>query len=64
MQQRFGSADVGSLPCQSRGQANRQLLRQIHRVELEIGQRGLAWESARENGELVTRLGEIALQRR
>jgi hypothetical protein len=64
VQERFGSQDVGTLVHERGGHAHRDLLGQRDRLELEIGERRQTRKPSCEHSKLMSRLREIALERR
>ena len=64
MQLRLGGAHVGPLLHKLRRQADGQILRQVHAVELERLGDFVRGKLTGERGELVARLRQLLLQRR
>src|SRR6266699_3046710 len=64
MHNRFSRANVGPLAHEVRGQADRKVLRQLERREIELGQARLARKLADEHRKLIACLRERFLERR
>src|SRR5712671_3566641 len=64
MRNGFRRADVGPLAHEIRGQADRKVLRQLERREIELGQARLARKLADEDRKLIACLRERFLERR
>ena len=64
MQQRFRGPDIRPLTNQSRGQADRQILRQLQLIQVECGNLRFAGQCPRKNRQLIACPGKIPLQRR
>src|SRR5437867_10834257 len=64
VQNGFGRADVGPLAHEIRGQAQRKILRQLERREIELGQARFAGKFTDEDRELIACLRERLLEPR